>query len=120
MSNHKEALQKILELTQNSLMSGVINEINDIATEAIQSESEEPSPSIEKINWSPHEILKEIEHNKQMSGQANNHLEELEKWAEENCGTNFNLGNAKYLSLETKYVPLKDLLNKIQELKTKQ
>ena len=69
------------------------------------------STSIEKINWSPHEILKEIEHDKQMSGQANNHFDELEKMIEEG-GT--------YISISGKEWIRKDLVvNKIQELKTK-
>jgi len=47
--NHKEALEKIEELSShlNDTFT-TMHEINHLATEALQSESEQPFPSIEK------------------------------------------------------------------------
>ena len=122
--NHKEALEKILTVTIP------YQESHQIATEALQSESEQPtSPSIEKEDDFPLKIWANIYNPLKTSSWdlhksenaavknsigakthlyihesiANNHLDEFEKW----------LNESKVVLMDTDVLRIK-----IQELKT--
>ena len=139
MNKEREALQKILNTPYGYSpleMLHWIRKTKDIATEALQSESEQPSPSIEKEEDFPLKIWANIynplktaswdlhkSENAAVKNSigakthlyihesiANNHLDELEKleiWIKRNYFIGADINQ-------------RDLLKFIQELKTKQ